>query len=484
MGWLAFLRFSLICLLVYCGVPGAIRGRRPGKRWGLALVETFLLVACIQQFGVMLLGAARLALPGAMFLLYAATLGAFGVERWRRSSKQWTAAEQVCDLIVSRPELAKEPLRRIARCVPMLIPNAAIVCSVLVAAGWFAVHNARLPELESYSRSLSLGRLANGDIWSLDATVPLLLTPAMFSALPAFAAIAASVGLTAALMAAAAGFVSFELFQSRLCSVLATGAAGFGVVLMRHNDSTAAMAAVLLLFSTGLAARSRFIALAGLIAGASISMSTSVWQLVATAAGSVLLAGTLALAVSRWSIPVRRFSMWVASVFFVVWLGALTERESKAPATMQYEAAARACQTIASTYSRNSWLIVSPAQELACTYGSGWHVELQTFVRQHTPAQAADPVFRFDYPVADLFFFIEKKPLRPGAGGRLQADSADQGLAPIEHASLEYEAANILAAYASTHADLKQIYEDDSMTIYHANGPLGGARSDPWTDNN
>jgi hypothetical protein len=486
MGWLTFIRFSLVFLLTYCAVPGLIRGRRPGKRWGLVLAETFVGVAFIQEFAVLLLGSARLALPGALVLVYAGTLAAFAIDRLRRDAKRRTAEEWIRNLAGSWSLLPSRCLRRVVRFMPPLIPNATIAVSLLVAAGWFAIHNVRLPDLESYSRALSLGVVANGGPWRPDPTVAWLLTPGMFSALPAPLVIGASTGIIAAFLAAAAGFASFEFFRSRLCSTLTTGCAGLVVILMPQHDSTAGMAATLLLFSAGLAMRSRLFALAATVAGMSISTSTAVWQTVTACIASVLLAGAISLVASRGSIRVRRFAVWMASAFCVVWLGALTDRVPQ-PAAPQYEAAARACQTIASTYSRNSWLIVSPAQELACTYGTGWHVELQQFVQQHTSVQAADPAFRFHYPVADVFFFIEKKPLRPRVAATstqfMASATGDANLRPAEHASLEFEATDILAAYASTHSDLRQIYGDESISIYHAGGSLTSGQPNSLTTN-
>lgn len=482
MGWLAFFRFCSIFLLAYFVVPGLIRGRRPGRRWGLVFTETFVVVACIQQLGVLLLGQARLALPGALFLLYAATLLAFAVERWKRNSNRRTLADQFCDLIAATSSQPSRRWRTTLRCRPAQMPNAAIVLSVLLAAGWFGIHNVSLPDVASYTRALSLSVLANGGPWRPDASVAWLLTPGMFSALPAVVAIGASTGVGAAMMAAAAGFVSFEFFRSRLCSALATGITGLALVLMPQLDSAALMGSALLLFGAGLALRSRPVALLAAANAMALSTGTAVWQYLAVGTSAVLLAGALALGASGWSIRVRGFAVWVASVFCVAWIGAMTDRDSRI-ASHQFEAAARACQTIASTYSRNSWLIVSPAQELACTYGSGWHVELGTFVAQHTAEQTKNPAFRFQYPVADVFFFIEKRPLRPEdrtpAAESVALASENADYTRIERASLEFEASDILAAYASTHSDLRQIYADESIAIYHANGSLGRAASAP-----
>jgi len=155
-------------------------------------------------------------------------------------------------------------------------------------------------------------------------------------------------GIVAALMAAAAGFVSFEFFRSRLCSTLATGGAGLAVLLMQPRDSTAVTAAMLLLFGIGLAVRARPMAVAAAIAGMSISISAPVWQYVAAGIASVLLARCFSLGATCWSIRTRRFSVWIASAFCVTWSGAITERASQAVAPYQYEAAARACRWIKS----------------------------------------------------------------------------------------------------------------------------------------
>src|SRR5205085_825865 len=140
----------------------------------------------------------------------------------------------------------------------------------------------------------------------------------------------------------------------------------------------------------------------------------------------------------------------------------------------QYEAAARASQAIAAKYPRNSWLIVSPSQELPFTYGRGWHLELKEFVSRFSAASVADPAFRLPYPVAHTFFFVEKRPLWPEQNeARLASARIDQILDPMSRdyvlplgrAALEFEAAALLAAYCGSHSDMELVYTDDSLTI-------------------
>jgi hypothetical protein len=62
-------------------------------------------------------------------------------------------------------------------------------------------------------------------------------------------------------------------------------------------------------------------------------------------------------------------------------------------------------------FPRNEWLVVSPMQEVALTYGHGWHMELWEFVDKYTVAQVSRPDFSFKFPVSDTFVFVEKQPL-------------------------------------------------------------------------
>ena len=85
-------------------------------------------------------------------------------------------------------------------------------------------------------------------------------------------------------------------------------------------------------------------------------------------------------------------------------------------------------------------------------------------------------ILPFRYPVTDVFFSLRKS--RFGArrlmhGCLCRVFPPETGMVPLKRAGVEYQAANILAAYAATHGDLRPMYEDnDDMTVYHVSGPM------------
>jgi hypothetical protein len=145
---------------------------------------------------------------------------------------------------------------------------------------------------------------------------------------------------------------------------------------------------------------------------------------------------------------------------------------------VQHESAARLCDRIKRHFHRKEWIIVSPFQELAFTYGLGWHVELSEFVSQFTMDQVSDPGFTLPYDCPDVFFFVERKPISPGArpGGHgvvwrySPAESADWSAFlytdPVGRSSLEYRAAMLLAAYTRHHRNMSVFYEDEDLVVF------------------
>jgi hypothetical protein len=122
---------------------------------------------------------------------------------------------------------------------------------------------------------------------------------------------------------------------------------------------------------------------------------------------------------------------------------------------------------------------VSPFQELAFTYGQGWHVELSDFVSRFNIDEVADPHFVFPYDCPDVFFFVERRPIVGVSAGAVRkpvwryspAESADWAAFlytdPIGRNSLEYRAGRLLAAYALHHKDISLFYEDDDILVFH-----------------
>ena len=123
---------------------------------------------------------------------------------------------------------------------------------------------------------------------------------------------------------------------------------------------------------------------------------------------------------------------------------------------------------IAREFPRNRWVLVSPVHEAAYSYGRGWHVEVADFVAKFTTAEVASPQFRFPYAVANVFVFVEKRPLPqvaksalPGSPGSSFFYSTQSG-----RASLEFQTARLMAAYSSSHPNAHVFFEDDDLIIY------------------
>jgi len=498
MGWIVLVRFTLVFLLLFFVLPGLARGRGAHVRSTLALVEGFAAVSFCLQSGILLLGLAHLALSGATTVLYGLILLALVYTRLRGQP-----AFPAVALLAAHFLEAADPVRlqqwlsrlwrRMAR-TGAVLPLCAIVISVLVVTGSFPAHHVRLQDVESYSRALSLGMLANGGKWRADPTVLLLLPPMIWSAVSAAAAVAVSRPLMLALFIAAVGFSAFERFTSRLAAVLAAGFAAIGVVWAgAMPEPSAEMSAMFLLFGIGLWPRSRRFAILAALTASTISLSPAMWRYAALGIASIICGGVCS-GILAWFVPMLdgrgrpRFPLRIgrnaATVAGAVLVFAVCAGAVRTPAdeeAYQYEAAARACTHIAASFPRNTWLIVSPPQELAFTYGAGWHLELQDFARQFSRVQLADPAFHFNYPVGDVFFFVEKRPLwlstdqerlRPAVAGRTFDPVSPSYDLPLGRATLEFEAAALMAAYAQSHADLQIVYTDERITIYHAPGAL------------
>jgi hypothetical protein len=162
----------------------------------------------------------------------------------------------------------------------------------------------------------------------------------------------------------------------------------------------------------------------------------------------------------------------------VVTFGTFPIATAQAPRITQYESAARICARIGHDFHPKEWIIVSPFQELAFSYGRGWHVELSEFVTRFTLDQMSDPAFVLPYDCPHVFFFVERRPLAQGTPANLSkvswryspAESSDWSAFlysdPVGRSSLEYRAAELLNTYTLHHSTLSIYYEDDDLLVY------------------
>jgi hypothetical protein len=135
----------------------------------------------------------------------------------------------------------------------------------------------------------------------------------------------------------------------------------------------------------------------------------------------------------------------------------------------QYEAAARVCRNIATQFPRNQWLIVSPVQEVAFTYGRGWHYELLDFVSTNSVEQIRRKQYSFPYEVNDIFIFVEKQPL--GGNTFDLTGTIDRAVLAyhtgLGRSSVEFQAGALLAAYQANHHNASKFYEDQNLMVFH-----------------
>ncbi|MGH9719921.1 MAG: hypothetical protein ACRD8O_06890 [Bryobacteraceae bacterium] len=473
MGWFALIRVALAFTLLYVAFPAFSFGSRTNAHWTHTAAVAFARTSSIMQFAVLLLGIAGLGLPGAVWFAYIAAIAIVALKE-RRSMSWLVAATRVLEWAErfrpARIRLRPFPIRFSAPVVMLVFVVTVFFC----VRAWFPVYNVRFSQLQDYSRALSLSVLVNGQPGTADTSIP-LLAPVMFlTALTSPAVVSLSGPLFAALFVIATAFTAFEYTRSRSAALLAgclvTVLPGADTGLASHVEMAAAMAMV----AAGLAPRARGTAV--LAAATSVSISVSIAAAAAWAAGvaCVMIACLVARAGSRLAAGAAAISI-AASILSVT--------ASRPDGPFQYEAAARMTNHLAATLPRNTWTIVSPSQELPLTYGRGWHVELAEFVSSFSAAQVTDRAFRWPYPTRDVFFFVEREPLRMAESSG-NAVNVTTGVSfsidpvvlayttPLGRSALQFQAAELIAAYAGSHGDLQVVFNDGRLVIYRAPGSL------------
>jgi hypothetical protein len=155
--------------------------------------------------------------------------------------------------------------------------------------------------------------------------------------------------------------------------------------------------------------------------------------------------------------------VWVMAVY-------LSWHEGDGP---QYNAVARAVTRIRQETPRNTWLIVSPVQEVALTFGHGWHMELSEFIKKFDPDQVRRREFAFPFAVQVTIIIVEKQPL---ASRMMRANlsgfgpSFDPLVAPYllrsQRDAMQFRAARIVEAYQSSHLGVDVLEEDANIVVY------------------
>jgi hypothetical protein len=456
----------------------------------MAYCAAFVRASLFTGVATLVLGSVRLCLPGSLAAAYVVFLFTLmyrsgALRRFR--DRHWLLG-RLHTLIVFADRLPSEswhlrPIRiryvswRRRFDLTALAPFRSICLFswlVALAACFYPLHDARFLHGGSYSRALALQKLALGQPSVPDGSAA-LLAPVMFLSGCDGATVVRFAGpLFAAVFVLTAFIVVYRLTGSSRAGLAGAGlAAGFAAFADAGQLQADGLASIFLLLGVLLWKASRLDAMG----------SFAVALLIDPIPGphTIGYAG-IPLGIALLAHFCRPTLRWGAGICAPVGLAAIVclicaPRNWEKEGPYQYETAARAVCRITRELPHNTWLVVAPVQELAFTYGRGWHMELSEFVGKYSVDEASQPGFHFGFPVMDTFVFVEKQPLVSRAmGSSLSAlgPRFDPAMAPyqvqLSRASMEFEAGRLLAAYRSRHPDVQVFVEDKDLIVYRIPG--------------
>ena len=493
-------RVSVGFLVVFGALPClvALNSRREHVLVGHC--AAFMRTTLFTEIVTLVLGSMRLCLPGSvgaayvLFLLAlmfrSGTLRNLGNSHWLRAQ-----LHKLILLADGRASVGQHLQSLRIRCVSWrrrfdrtaVAPFGSIcwfAVFVALAACFYPLHNVRFLHGESYSRTLALQKLSLGESSPQDSSVALLAPVVFLSGCEGATVVRFAGPLFAALLALTASVVLFQLTGSSAIGMAGAGLiAGFGAFADGGQLQADGIASIFVLLSILLWRASRLDAVWSMAAGLLIDPIpglSMIWYV-----GIPLV---IALLVLSWR-SLSRYLAMIRVPIALMGIACLIYLPAKLGGNegpYQYETAARAVSRITRELPQNTWLVVSPVQELAFTYGHGWHMELSDFVNKYNLDQVIQPDFHFGFPVMDTFVFVEKRPLVSRALGLSLAELGtrfEPAIAPyqlrLSRASLEFEAGRLLAAYRARHSDVQVFVEDENVVVYRIRSSSGGARL--WT---
>jgi hypothetical protein len=182
---------------------------------------------------------------------------------------------------------------------------------------------------------------------------------------------------------------------------------------------------------------------------------------------SLFAISLLGVLLGRWSEVVCLLLVFAISINFLLPLPPKIDY-------LEYEIAARKTLELRSRFPIKSWVIAAPLEQLAESYGAGWHEDLAMFVQKYVD-KVGERDFQFSYSVPHLFVFVEKKPFVTSLitsqdipNSLLDDPTYRYYRSTAGRASLQYEALQMCETYRRLHADTTSIdYEDEELRIYH-----------------
>jgi len=486
LSWFEFVRVLTVFAVSFLVVPFLVTGSAREKSFSYRVAAGFVHASVFFLVAVMGLGAVRLALPGAVTAAYIVwAIGSIVWSHRHRLSGGRLGLRSTLLAVLMRAEHESPRPHTASRTFPWRLSLSGAFFGLLAVTTLFhrldqPLHNFRFFHIETYSRVMSLATLLTAQPWKPDGATALLLPLSYWSGLGPGAVTRAAGPLFAFLLLVAVAFCAYRISRKTSAAFLAFGLSAIAPLILRDAHpgelSSTALAAVFWLLAAAFYWDSRKLALAAVASALLIDWHPS-WVLL-----SAFVCALMGVAAARVGkvlrpLPALRSVLGggLASAFILILCMGFHAPVAEGP--FQYEAAARNAYEIARSAPRNTWLIVSPSHELAYTCQRGWHVELVDFVSTFTTDQVTKAEFSFPYPVQDVYFFVEKKPIQSESMVPAGADLAGS-LEPVVRAyhtvsgrqAIAFQTARLLAAYGRTHADLATVYEDDCLSVYRTDG--------------
>jgi len=477
-------RVCLGFLVVFGVVPLIVSRLWRSKRNVVTLCAIGVRTTLFAQIAGLVLGSIGICLPGSMLacygLLFLTLLWSLEFLQPLREPEWWSARLHKVILLIERTP-SPRPLQIAGRNHPRhstfdvvlrLIRQPAFLFSVLVtiAALSHSLRYARFLNDENYLRALSLQKLTLGQPWTPDGSVAFLAPVVFLSSLDGAAVIRFSGPLFMGLLAFAA-FTVIRRLTGHSQAGLAAAAIVVALTALSQNGEMRAGAVALIFWLLGIA----------------------LWQ---SHRWDAIWSGALALLIEP--MPGWDILAGICAVFLVVLFVRFVRLTSRGYQAIgislagsalavllllpldranahgsQYNVTARTVGRIRREFPRNTWLVVSPVQEVALTYGHGWHMELSEFVERYKIEEVSHPDFSFRFPVRDTFVFVEKQPL---TSVRMASDLSELGprfdppIVPyqlrLNRASLQFQAGRMMAAYRATHRDVQVFLDDPVLIVY------------------
>ena len=473
--WIDLIRVVLAMGLLYVLLPllAVKAGDKWRGPWGALIVPSTLRTVLVFEFACILLGTWRLCFPGIVLSIYTLWLGTTVMlasrRRWVYDGSAWKSGYGKFWQWVDRRGDAGNMLDRV-----IFVPQTAVLLGLILTGAsaqflWYPLTNYRFLGIQTYARVISLQTLVAGNAWNADGSVAFLAPVVFLSGLDAATVIRLSAPVFFALLMGAVAWCAFQYSHALWCSTFAAGifwlyTRNFGIDSVGEPAGAEISAFFLVLAAASIRRSPGYAACAAVLA----------WLIEPSYPG-ILLAALACIFVALlvywcYSRAPRLARQTVATAFLFVLGLSLNSALRSAPADgpYEYESSARMAAAIAREFPRNQWVLVSPVHEAAYSYGRGWHVELTDFVQTFSDAKLANPEFHFPYQVDNIFVFVEKRPLPqvaklvlPGSPRGSFFYSTSSG-----RASLEFQAARLMAAYSSSHSNIRVFFEDKDLIIY------------------